>query len=106
MKKLYITNMKAKVFVQFLFLLVLTACGSLVKGQTYCVPTFTNQATYNIGMQTVTMGSINNSTGTPVFTQPYNDYSATQFAAYAPGATVNFSILVGNGNNTRIAIYV
>lgn len=97
--------MKAKVFVQFLLLLALVAYGPLVKGQ-YCTPTFVNQNTYNCGMQSVTMGYMVNNSGALVYTQPYTDYSSQLYTAHAPGATANFSILVGNGNPTRIAIYV
>jgi len=53
------------------------------------------------------MGNLSNNTGNPTYVSPYNDYSSQYSASSTAGATVNFSITVGNGGNgTRLGIFV
>lgn len=79
----------------------------VVRSQTYCVPTVTNIANYGIGMQNVTMGStINNTTPAQNGVDPvYNDYTNMSVSGL-PGAVVNFSIRIGNGNTTNVRIFI
>lgn len=70
------------------------------------MPSATNVANYNMGMQTFNMGTISNSTGAPNPSFIYNDYTTTHVVAYNPGDYVNFSSQVGPGNNTQVSIYI
>ncbi len=80
--------------------------SATVNAQTYCTPTVTNIASYGIGMQNVTIGSINKSSTTPSSMPTYSDYSASSSTTVSPGATVNLSVLLGSSNTTQVKIYV
>ncbi|MBP9180934.1 MAG: right-handed parallel beta-helix repeat-containing protein, partial [Bacteroidia bacterium] len=86
-----------------LFLLFFSALG--LRAQ-YCTPTVSNIAGYGIGMQNVTIGSINKSSTTPSTSPTYSDYSASSSTTVNPGATLNVSVLLGTGNSTTVKIYV
>lgn len=98
--------MKARKYLSSLLFLLAMVAAPWARGQSYCTPSFTNQANYGIGISNITMGGLSNSTGNPNSQQPYNDYSSTHFAMFSAGATVNFNFTAGNGNNTNLGIFI
>ncbi|MFC2114241.1 immunoglobulin-like domain-containing protein [Bacteroidota bacterium] len=93
-----------KVLASLLMTGLLFALSFQVKSQTYCTVSFTNNNSYNMGMQEVNIGTISNYT-TTTYTSPYNYYSSMTTTHY-PGQTVNVNIKVGSGNNTWCTIYI
>lgn len=59
-----------------------------------------------MGIVNLTIGNMTNNTGQPNYQAFYNDYSSTHSTSHTPGATVNWSVQVGQSNNTQVTIYI
>lgn len=103
-----------KHFYRFIFLILALAgvfqhlSAQCYSQPSYCMPTFTNVASYSIGIQNVTLGattSINNTTVATGLAPNYFDYTTTSLAVIA-GNTVSGSVKNGSGNSTTIRIFV
>ncbi len=93
----------------FLLLLALvlqsTNANSQCSTPTYCTPTVGSLNTYYIGIQNVTMGSINNSTTATGNGPAYSDFTNMSVFSSA-GSTISFSIQNGSSNSTMGIIYI
>lgn len=84
----------------------LIVLGSTVQAQNYCTPSFTNVGGFGMGVVTLTLGSISNNSGQPNSAIPYVNYTTQYNTSHSPGDVINFSALIGNGNNTQMSIYL
>jgi PKD repeat protein len=88
------------------FLLLAMAAWTQAYSQTYCTPTVTNNANYQMGMTNVQIGTINNSSNAQNGgAQTYWDYSNLSTNAVA-GQTINVSVTLGNSNSTAVRIFI
>jgi PKD repeat protein len=77
-----------------------------VKAQSYCTPTWTNSGSnWQMGFVLVQIGSINNSSGTPTTTQPYNNYTNLS-TSHLRGTSVNYTIQIGPSYGQWCCIWI
>ena len=94
-----------KKFTLLFLLIILIGSQNPGYSQTYCTPTWISIANYQMGFVLVQVGSINNASGTPTTTPPYNDYTAQSTYA-SPGATVNYTIQIGPTYGQWVCIFI
>lgn len=77
-------------------------CNGVVD-ELYCIPSGATNHCYNMWINRVVIGSIDNSTSCT--TNGYSDFSSTQSTSHLPNSNVSFDIY-GYGNEQKVSIYI